>query len=187
MRRHRFDAAAPLAAVLAAALLLLPACGGGGGGGGGTAPPPPMTSLAFSPAGAASGPSLLLRRQGTGTQTLELEVAAQDVDGLYGLFFDLGYPAAVLSFEGATEGDFLSSGGNPTAFQVAEQEGRLVVGITRLGQASGRSGSGVVMTLRFRALASGSGALGFSRNQAQASGGDVLDVGWIGGSVQANL
>jgi hypothetical protein len=186
VRRRVPAVAGPL--LLAAGLLLLPACGGGGGGGGGgTDPPPPMSGLTFTAAGSATGPAMLLRRTGTGNQVLELEVAVQNASGLYGLFFDLTYPSSVLSFEGASEGGFLSSGGNPTAFQVSESQGRLVVGLTRLGQAGGRGGSGVLMTLRFRAVASGSGALAFSRNEAQQPNAELLDLEWIGGTVQADL
>lgn len=187
MRRRALALAAPL--LLAAGLLLLPACGGGGGGGGGggTDPIPPMSGLSFTAAGSATGPAMVLRRTGTGSQVLEIEVAVQEASGLYGLFFDLTYPSAVLSFEGATEGDFLSSGGEPTAFQVAEDDGRLIVGLTRLGQTGGRGGSGVLMTLRFRAIASGSGALSFSRNEAQQPNAEPIDLDWIGGSVQATL
>ena len=188
--QHRTALASTLRlALLAAVLLMPPACGGGGGGGGGgpTEPPPSTSGLTFTAAGSSTGPAALLQRQGTGSQTLTLELAVQDVSSLYGLFFDLTYPSSVLSYEGATEGDFLSSGGNPTSFQVAEDAGRLVVGLTRLGQSGGRGGSGVVLTLRFRVIASGNGGLRFSRNEAQAANGDALALDWIGGNVQASL
>lgn len=174
-------------ALLAVLLLLAAGCGGGGGGGGPTAPPPTTGSLSFTAAGSSAGPAVLLQRQGSDAQTLTLQLAAQDVSSLYGLFFDLSYPSSVLSFEGATEGDFLNAGGTPTSFQVAGSAGRLVIGVTRLGASGGRGGSGVILTLRFRAIASGNGAIRFSRNEAQAANGDALGLDWIGGNVQATL
>jgi len=191
VRRHGSQRRSALAmaarlALLAVVLLLPPACGGGGGGGP-TEPPPSTSGLTFTAAGSSTGPAAVLQRQGTGSQTLTLELAVEDVSSLYGLFFDLTYPSSVLSYEGATEGDFLSGGGNPTTFQVAEDAGRLVVGVTRLGPSGGRGGSGVVLTLRFRVIASGNGAIRFSRNEAQAANGDALALEWIGGNVQASL
>ncbi len=174
---------------LAAAVLLAlaAACGGGGGGGGGTGPTPPAQSLTFTPAGTSSGASVTLQRSGTDPQVLVLEVRAQQVSDLYGLYFDLAYPAAALSFEGATEGSLLSSGGIQTSLQVAEQSDRLVVGLTRLGAVSGADGAGTLLTLRFRAIATGNGSLSFSRQGAVDSNGRTLQLDWLGGTARIQL
>lgn len=187
-RAGRFAVA--LAAVLAVLLLAL-ACGGGGGGGGGgpTDPPPPTAALTFTPGGTAGGNVVLLTRTGaTGGSDLELAVEAREVTSLYGVAFDLGYPAQVLSFEGATQGSFLASGGVQVSLQVAEETGNLIVGVTRLGQAPGASGSGTLVTLRFRAVGSGSGTLAFSRTQAVDPQGLPLDgIAFVGGTVQSTF
>jgi len=167
------------------ALLLLALGAACGGGGGPTSPPPTNSSLTYTAAGPASGAAVVLSRNGSGADTLVLDVLAQGVTGVYGVYFDLAFPQQVLAFEGATEGTFLS-GGAGTSLQVASQPGNLVVGLTRLGAVGGISGSGTLLTLRFRAIGSGNGSLQFTRNQGVAADGDSIPgLDWLGGSVQA--
>lgn len=173
-----------VALALLAAALLIPACGGGGGGGGGpTQPPPPSSGISYTPGSSSGGASVVLVEQSVSGDQLTLRLEGRSFDDVYGLFFDLAYPGGVLTFEGASEGSFLSSGGNATAFEIAEQPGNLIVGLSRLGAAPGVSGNGTLLTLRFRGAAAGSGDLSFSRNQGVASDGDPLSLDWVGGSV----
>lgn len=175
-----------LVLLVVAVLVLGTACGGGGGGGGGgpTQPPPPAAGLTFTPSGGGGNDAVVLRRQGAGSDTLVLEVTVEGVEGLYGLFFDLRYPDSLLDFEGATEGPFLGADGQSTVFELAEEPGNLVVGLSRLGDVAGRSGTGVVLTLRFRAAAAGNGSLAFERNGAISANGQPLDLSWVGGTLQ---
>lgn len=175
-------------ALLALAVLAMAACGGGGGGGP-TQPPPPTSSLTFTPGGTAGGNLVRLARTGSTTgQDLDLAVQASEVSDLYGVAFDLGYPASVLAFEGASQGDFLAQGGFQVSFQLAEESGNLIVGITRLGSVPGASGSGTLVTLRFNAIASGTGAISFSRTQAVGPDGlPLAGLEFVGGSVQSTL
>lgn len=175
-------AAPTLALALLAAVGV--ACGGGGGGGGPTQPPLP--SLVFTPAGAAANGSVaLVRSNGTDPTTLVLEVRVREVAGLYGVAFDLTFPETVLRFDTASEGSFLSAGGAATAFQVAPVgSGRLVVGLSRLGSIGGvAGGEGLLLTLRFTAIAAGSGNLAFSANRGYDSTGSVLAAQWLAGAV----
>jgi hypothetical protein len=178
-----------LAAAALAALVALAACGGGGGGGGPTQPPPPTAALTFTPGGTSGGAAVVLSRTGaTGGRDLDLAVEARQVGNLYGVAFDLGYPASVLSYQGATPGDFLATGGFQVSLQVAEQSGNLIVGVTRLGAVPGASGSGTLVTLRFRSIGSGTGSLSFSRTEAvDADGRPIGGVAFVGGSVQSTL
>jgi hypothetical protein len=167
-------------------VLFAVACGGGGGGGGPTSPPPTNSSLTFTASGSSSGSAVLLSRNGSGADTLVLDVLVQGVSGVYGVYFDLVFPDGVLAYDGATEGGFLSAGGADTSLQVASQPGNLVVGLSRLGAVGGASGSGTLVTLRFRAVGSGNGSIQFTRNQGIAPNGDVLSgLSWFGGTVQA--
>lgn len=172
-----------------AALVLLAgtlACGGGGGGGGNPPTQPPLPALAFTPAGTgANGTVSLVRSNGTDPTTLVLELRVREVAGLYGAAFDLTFPEAVLRFDTASEGTFLSAGGVATAFQVAPVgTGRLVVGISRLGSGSGvAAGEGLLATFRFTAIAAGGGNLAFSANRCYDSAGGTLAAQWQAGSV----
>ncbi len=184
MRRCR-GGRALLAAAGAAALVLGPACGGGGGGGP-TQPPAPQPGITFTSAGAGGANSIALGRIGQSTTRLSLELRATGVADLYGVSFDLGFPSAVLAFDGFDEGPLLGGGGAfDTAVQVVESpSGNLVVGATRLGLVGGAGGDGVLLTLHFNAIASGGGPIAFDGPQAFDPGGPQNGVQWVGGSVQ---
>ena len=144
-------------------LLLSLACGGGGGGGGGspvepTPTPPPQASLVFTPqGGGGTGVSLAAGAASTAS-TLILEVRANSVTDLYGVAFDLGYPANLVQYVRATQGPLLAGG----TLQVAQGTGTLVVGLSNLGPVPGTSGSGVLLTLEFRAVGAGQGSFSFA-------------------------
>jgi hypothetical protein len=187
--RISFAAAALFALVVLFVLAALAACGGGGSPTRPPPPPPPTSSLTFTPGSSTGGSVVALARTGaTGGRELDLAVEAREVSALYGVAFDLGYPASVLSFEGATAGGFLAEGGFQVSLQVAEETGNLIVGVTRLGAVPGASGSGTLLTLRFRSVASGTGSVSFSRTQAiDADGRPLGGVAFVGGSVQSTL
>lgn len=176
---------------LAAALIVLAALAACGGGSPTRPPPPPppTSSLTFTPGAASGGSAVVLARTGpTGGSDLHLAVEARQVSSLYGVAFDLGYPASILSYEGATVGDFLGQDGFQVSLQVADETGNLIVGVTRLGDVPGASGSGMLLTLRFRAVGSGTGSLSFSRTQAvDADGRPIGGVTFVGGTVQSTL
>jgi hypothetical protein len=70
----------------------------------------------------------------------------------------------------------------------APASGNLIVGVTRLGAVPGASGSGTLVTLRFRSIASGTGSLSFTRSEAvDADGRPIGGVSFVGGSVQSTL
>ncbi len=170
-------------------LWTLAGCGGGGGGGptdpGGGGPP-----VQFTATGGGASNSIVLR-SGTGTtgSTLELEVVVAEVTGLFGVAFDLDYPATLLRYENAAEGPFLREGGVSTSFQaVSAQPGTVVVGLTRLGSGSGRDGSGVLLTLRFSAIGNGSGSIVLDDRRAiDARGIDLPGLSWGSGTIRTNL
>jgi hypothetical protein len=174
------------------ALLLLPlvlvACGGGGGSGPTEPPPPPPPTpgIVVTPAAApATGVSIA---SGTGTtqSTLILEIRANSVTDLYGVAFDLRYPSNLLQLVQASSGPFL---GSPNLQSVpGSSSGLIVVGLSKLGAVSGASGSGVLMTLEFRAIAAGQGSFSFEQNSAVSSSGQpVSGFGWSAGTVQVTL
>lgn len=162
------------------------ACGGGGGGGGGgpTNPPaPPGVSFSASKA-PTKGSCFLKQGPQTSSAKLFLEVRVNDVDDWYGVAFDLSYPTNLLSYVRVTEGGFP---GGSTALEVTEVAGgRLIVGHTRLGNATGRDGSGLLMTLEFNAGANGSAAFGFDNEQAFGTNSFPQAAEFIAGTVSVN-
>jgi hypothetical protein len=174
---------------LIALVLALTACNGGGGGGGGgptqpTPTPPPQASLVFTPQGGAGTGVSLAAGAGSTASTLILEVRANSVNDLYGVAFDLSYPANLVQYVGTTQGPLLAGG----TLQVAPGTGTVVVGLSNLGPVPGATGSGVLMTLEFRAAGAGQGTFSFSRNVAVDSAGQSINgLSWGTGTVQVTL
>ena len=171
--------------------ILLVSCGGGGGGGGGPTTPtnptnPPTAGITFTASGTPGADSISLRRVNTSNANLSLEVVATDVTNLYGVAFDLTFPANALAYVDASEGSFLSASGQ-TSLQVAVNGARLIVGASRLGATGGVDGSGVLMTLEFRPLANGGGPIGFDAERAINAVGNELALSWQGGQVTVTV
>ena len=174
---------------------LAAACGGGGGGGP-TAPPapppPPPEPVAFSAVGTPGSMTVhLTKASGTATSVLRLEVRASEFGGLYGLGFDLVYPANLLDYRGGSqvEGDFLSGDGSRTEIFARERtDGSIIVGLSRVGDVGGVDGSGLLVTLDFNVVSNGSGSFSYVANGAFDGGGDRLEeTVWQAGDLQVNL
>lgn len=169
---------------LPALLVLALACGGGGGGGG--TPTAPTPRLTFTPAGGGAELALATGAGSTNAR-LRLDLVASAVTDLYGVAFELGYPAQVLRYVEVGEGTLLSDGDLvQTSFQAVEIEpGRLLVGLTRLGAVGGASGSGVLMSFVFDAIGAGAGAIAFAEERAfDPTGATLASVDFAGGTVQ---
>ena len=120
----------------------------------------------------------------TTTTTLILEVRANSVTDLYGVAFDLRYPAAVLRYVRTDPGPFLTG----ATLQTFNNQGTLIVGLSELGTVSGTSGSGVLMTIEFQALATGQGTFSFANNTAINSSAQTLSgFTWSGGAVSVTF
>jgi hypothetical protein len=144
-------------------------------------PPPTQPSVAFTPAGAAGAGSFSLAMSAASTPThLVLEVRSGGIQDLYGVGFDLQYPSNLLQFTQATPGTLLSGG----SFQsLLMPIGNVIVGVSRLGAVPGVSDPGVIATVEFKPLVSGTGLFSFSRNTALDSTGKPITVTWVAGSV----
>jgi hypothetical protein len=164
------------------------ACSGGGGGGSPVEPTPTPTpgqpSLVFTPQGGGGSGVSLAAGPGSTATTLFLEVRANSVTDLYGVAFDLSYPANLLQYVRVAQGPVLAGG----TLQVAPSGGNLVVGLSNLGPVPGASGSGVLMTLELRAIGAGQGSFSFSRNVAVNSAGQSINgFSWGTGTVRVTL
>ncbi|MGH9631139.1 MAG: cohesin domain-containing protein [Bryobacteraceae bacterium] len=96
---------------------------------------------------------------------VSLDVRASDLGDLFAFEFDVGFSPAILSALSITEGAFLSGAGStlfvPGSIENATGRISLTTG-TLIGPGPGAIGSGVLATLQFRALSSGSGAIQLS-------------------------
>jgi len=149
----------------------------------------PPSGVTFTPDASAGANSIYLSAgQGGSSSALVLEVDAQSVTDLYGVGFLLRYPDDLLSYSknSAAEGSFLSESGEVDIdLQVRERsDGELTVGISRLGEVPGATGSGTLLSLEFTRKSAGSGPMEMADHDALDSYGEVqVAVTWIGGSV----
>lgn len=130
--------------------------------------------------GQVADASIGLRGTASGTM-LEVEIYATAVEDLYGLSFELLFPANLLRYEVSDDGVFPSLETHETA------PGQLLVGATHLGAVAGLNGSGRVTVVRFTAVANGSGSFDFSAEEAFDSFGDQTTLNWVGGTVEVDL
>ncbi len=186
------------------ALALVAAFGAGCGGGGGSSPtappppppppPPPTEGIAFTPDGVPGANTVYLDGVDTTdlTSRFVVEVRANDVEDLYGVSFDLQYPTDLLTWRRGnfTEGSFLDEGGAVETEILIDRRpaGNLVVGISRLGDAPGVSGSGLLFSLEFvNEAVEGTGALTFSDNDVVDSAGNIQeDSQWLAGTIESS-
>ena len=151
-------------------------------------PTVPPSGITFSPDSSAGSNSIALSSGGGSGNVFILDVDAQSVTDLYGVSFLLTYPNDLLSYSknSESEGTFLSESGDvDTDLQVSQrQPGELTVGISRLGEVPGVSGSGNLLSLEFTRRSAGSGPLEMTDHDAVDSLGEIqVEVTWISGSV----
>jgi hypothetical protein len=126
-------------------------------------------------------PGDLYLRAGRATcTTLEIEIAAQDVSGIFTVAFDLAYPADLLKFEGHAAGPLLTQNAPrtpPLVLARGATAGRVQVSITRFAPdgSAAAEGSEVLLTLRFSRLAAGTGSIDFGLEPASGVAERILD------------
>lgn len=96
-------------------------------------------------------------------QELTIGIAIGEVTNLYGASVSLSYDPALLDFVRVAEGPFLKQDGKSTSFMhaVNAAEGRVTVGVTRLGGVGGVGGSGNLFSAVFRAKGEGIAEISF--------------------------
>ncbi len=171
----------PLVAAIAASSLLLAACSGDTDGGG-SPPTAPEPAIVLTPDRAAGSPSISLRAGAASTSSvLQLEVVASGLLNVQAIDFVLLYPERILRYDGFTRGAFMGvtaqvitgTGASSQSFQILR---------TNPGPASG---SGVILTLTFSAIAGGAGDFDFLDPVAEDPFGlEIQGIDWIGAAVQ---
>lgn len=98
------------------------------------------------------GPSSVARRE-----EINLDINLKIDRKIVSAPFYLRYESRAVGFVGANEAEFMKSDGKSTSFMTSndEKNGRVIVGISRLGDKEGLSGSGRIMTVTFKPKESG--------------------------------
>jgi uncharacterized protein YhbP (UPF0306 family) len=112
----------------------------------------------------------------TSNQPFIMKVGIQEVIDLYGAGFDITFDPDLLKVLDITEGDFLKEGTTKTSFlkQIDNEQGRVVIGITRLGSITGVSGSGTLATIVLRPKTPGTTTLKLQNIQLKDSQLDII-------------
>lgn len=173
-------------AVLSIAL----ACGGGGGGG-----PDPTDggsgALAanFVPDQPSPGlETVSMGLDGAIGDVVTLRIRVTETQAVYGAAFDLVYDPTFATFLTWAPGTFLEAGGQTPNYAVnSPQPGRVVVGVSRLGDVPGvdAAGTRTLVKLTFRIRKTGSSQATFqaaSLSDDQIPPGDISGLTWAGGS-----
>lgn len=186
--KSRFDRAARARLLVALVLpLMLFGLAGCSSDSSPTEPPPPDggdPEITFTPANGNPGANTVtLQLNATSGNRLDLDVQITSVNNVGSMAFDLTYNPSVLSYVQASEGTFFNQDGAPVSVLVDENPaGTLIVGVARLGDVGGVSGSGVALTLTFSGAGNGGSALGFANNSLLDPDLNPLDgIQWFGG------
>ncbi|MBI4745728.1 MAG: type II secretion system protein [Deltaproteobacteria bacterium] len=96
-------------------------------------------------------------------QELTVGITIGEVTNLYGASINISYDPSLLEFVRVNEGSLLRQDGKPTSFMhaVNPAEGRVTVGITRLGAAGGTSGTGNLFSAVFKCKGEGTASINF--------------------------
>jgi len=96
---------------------------------------------------------------------IDLEIKVSGARDLFGAPFHILYPADLLEIVKVEEWTFLKKEGKQTAFlqKVEDQQGEIMIGLTRLGKAGGVDGDGALITLSLRAKKPGSATISFRK------------------------
>jgi len=118
--------------------------------------------------------------------TVCVQIKVNDAVDLYAAGFDFSYNPGVLDYLSASEGALLNQNDASTIMQVwylngDKSSGKMVVGISRLGNSPGVSGSGTLLTLCFRVIGSACPVCRYEFENASLEGAEQdskLDAIW---------
>lgn len=141
-------------------------------------PPPPTgpTTISVSPS----------TKSASNGETFTLEVKAADAYDFFGFQFNVEYDSSILEFQSASQGTFLSKNGQDSTFCVdykTETAGLVQnIACTRLGRGS-VSGEGVLETLTFKAIGTGTSGITLSNVKLANSKAEKIESSVSGGEV----
>jgi hypothetical protein len=117
-------------------------------------------------------------RVGSGPYTVPITIAG--AARLSTLTLSITYNPALIRIRNVQEGTFMRQGGIAAAFssQVDDKSGRIDIVITRPGDKTGASMSGLLAALLVEPLAAGTGSLGLS-GSASVPGGDAMSLQFL--------
>jgi hypothetical protein len=129
-------------------------------GTGGTAVDPSVV-ISFTTSGSISDNTVFLEEVSKNNNQITLALKVKGGSNVFGAAVEITYDSSLISYFSAAEGTYLKQDGNDTIFASSlnidtsgnKQEGILLIGCNRRGNAPGANGDGVLATMIFRAKA----------------------------------
>ncbi|MFH1962654.1 MAG: cohesin domain-containing protein [bacterium] len=125
----------------------------------------------------------------TSNQPFTMNINIEDVADLYGASLDLVFDSSKLMVVKVEEGDFLKQAAASTSFlnKIDNEQGRVIIGMSRLGQVSGVNGTGTLVSITMKAKASGTAALRLTNIALKNSTLDTIPATIIDGCINIKL
>lgn len=165
-------------------ITLIHGCGGSGGDSGLATSSSKMITFKSSTLGDKTV-NMVQNSNISNGDTLAINVTVNNLSNVYGIGFDIDFDSSKLSYDGYVSGNYLEKGGNTVNYIITTQSGnsgKLIAGISRLGSVGGISGSGMMVTLKFKVVSAGSTSLTFSNNVVMdSSNQSIPGITWNSG------
>ncbi len=176
--------------LLTATLLLFgTACGGGGGpapGGGGGSNLVAASFVADEPNPGAD--TVSISEAGSSGNIVTLRVDVTDTNDVHTAAFDVVFDDNLADYVSHTAGSFLEQGGNSPTYSVGQNNGRIVVGVSRSGNSgTNATGSRTLINLNFRVNQVGQAQVNVvNASLRDGNLNDISGIGWFGGTLVGN-
>lgn len=161
-------------------ITIVQGCGGGGGDGIGTTTPSQVITFRGT---APVNETIYMSKNNAFSSggMLAIDIKANNISNTYGVAFDVDFDSSKITYDGYIVGSYLEAGGGTVNYFVSPQTGKLVVGISRLTGVV--SGSGTIVTLKFKSIASGDTPVSFNNNIVRDANNQTIPaVTWNGGT-----
>lgn len=169
--------------IIIAAIVITSTLTGCGGGGSSSSPSGPSYTADFTGSTPAAG-EVALKKGSIDGDTVYVDVTADSVTNLFGADIKLTIDDTMVTLAGnCMAGDFLSGA---TAY-CSQNGSQVVIGVSLASPASPVSGSGVIVTVPLKVVASGDSAVDFDVSKLYDDGAplpwEVTVNSWIGGTM----
>lgn len=167
------------------ASFLISACGGGGGNGSG--PTLPSHNMIFSGSSVIGDNTVYLAKNDalSGGDVIAIDVKLNNFsDYVYGASLAIDFDSEKVDCVGYSAGTFLEQNEKMVAYGWSESTNKVSFGITRLGGVGGVSGSGTLITLKFKAIETGNSTISFNGCTLKAPAlNTIIVASWDGGAM----
>jgi hypothetical protein len=130
--------------------------------------------------------SILLRQNSTEWTSIDVS-ADRIIDAVHSISFNLDFDSTKMTYDGYLTGMFFEQNGSHTSYAVNLDPGndhKIIVNISQDGSGNVATGSGIIVTLKFKLIAEGTSSISFSNDHLLDSNGQEITIdGWLGADI----